>query len=104
MVFKKAVPLERTIALLKKKAYENPECPVEVRVTLEIHNSYLTNENLPQESNITRFGEVILSHDKEFKIHKNSHNKNIFILKVHYVKTRRNLTILVIIFWNFTMF
>ena len=33
--FKKAVALESTIALLKQKAYENPECPVEARVVLE---------------------------------------------------------------------
>ena len=39
--FEKAVALESTIALLQKKAYENPECPVEVRVILEIYNSYL---------------------------------------------------------------
>ena len=58
--FKKAVVLESTIALLKQKAYENPEFPVEARVILETYNSYLTNENLPQESNITRFGELIL--------------------------------------------
>ena len=38
--FKKAVALESTIALLKQKAYENPECPVEARVILEIYNSY----------------------------------------------------------------
>ena len=39
--FKKAVVLESTIALLKQKAYENPECPVEARVILEIYNNYL---------------------------------------------------------------
>ena len=39
--FEKAVALESTIALLQQKAYENPECPVEVRVILEIYNSYL---------------------------------------------------------------
>ena len=39
--FKKAVALESTIALLKQKAYENPECPVEARVILEIYNNYL---------------------------------------------------------------
>ena len=38
--FKRAVALESTIALLKEKAYENPECPVEARVRLEIYNSY----------------------------------------------------------------
>ena len=67
--FKKAVALESTIALVKEKAQENPECPAETRVILEICNSYLTNENLPQESNITRFGEMILYHTKEFEIH-----------------------------------
>ena len=39
--FKKAVALESTIALLKQKAYENPECPVEARVILEIYKNYL---------------------------------------------------------------
>ena len=58
--FKKAVVRESTIALLKQKAYKNPEFPVEARVILEIYNSYLTNENLPQESNITGFGEMII--------------------------------------------
>ena len=53
---------------------------------LEIYNSYLTNENLPQESNITDFGEMILYHTKEFEIYKNNHNINVFILKAHYVK------------------
>ena len=53
--FKKVVVLESTIALLKLKAYENPECPVEARLILEIYNCYLANENLPQESNIARF-------------------------------------------------
>ena len=84
--FKKAVAFERTIALLKQKAYKNPEFPVEARVILEIYNSYLTNENLPQESNITCFGEMTLCHRKEFEIHKNNHNINVFILKAHYVK------------------
>ena len=88
--FKKAVVLESTIALLKQKAYENPECPVEARVILEIYNSYLTNENLPQESNITRFREMILYHTKEFEIHKNNHNINVFILKARYVKRYTN--------------
>ena len=37
------------------------------------------------ESNITRFGEIILYHTK-FEIHKNSNNMNVFILKAHYVK------------------
>ena len=49
-------------------------------------NSYLTNENLPWESNKTRFGEMILSHIKVFKIHKNNHNIKLFLLKAHYVK------------------
>ena len=84
--FKKAVALESTIALLKQKAYKNLECPVEARVILEIYSSYLTNQNLPQESNITRFREMILYHTKEFEIHKNNHNINVFILKAHYVK------------------
>ena len=84
--FKKAVALESTIALLKQKAFENPECPVEALVILEICNSYLTNENLLQESNITDFWKMILYHTKEFEIHKNNHNINVFILKAHYVK------------------
>ena len=78
--FKKAVALESTIA------YKNLECPIEARVILEIYSSYLTNENLPQESDVTLFGEMILYHIKEFEIHKNNHNINVFILKAHYVK------------------
>ena len=53
---------------------------------LEIYNSYLTIENLTQESNITRFGKMILDHTKECEINKNNHNINVFILKAHYVK------------------
>ena len=84
--FKKAVPLESTMALFKQKAYKNSECPVQAQGILEIYNSYLTNENLPQEINITHFGEMILYHTKEFEIRKNSHIVNIFILKAHFVK------------------
>ena len=84
--FKKAVSLKSAIALLKQKAYKNPECPVEARVILQTYNSYLTNENLPQEGNITRFGEMILYHTKEFEIHKKNHYINVFILKAHHVK------------------
>lgn len=56
--FKKAVALETciSITLLKRKVYKNSECSVEVRVNLEIYNSFITNEILQQESNITRFG------------------------------------------------
>ena len=36
--------------------------------------------------NITRFGGMILYHTKEFEIHENNHNINVFILKAHYVK------------------
>ena len=81
---KKAVALEGTIVLLKKKVYRNSECAAEAQAILEIYMSYLTNQNLPQESNITNFGEMILYHTKEFGIHRNSHNMNIFILKSHY--------------------
>ena len=70
--------------MLKKKVYRNPECAAEAQAILEIYMSYLTNQNLPQESNITNFGEMILYHTKEFEIHRNSHNMNIFILKSHY--------------------
>ena len=42
--FTKAVVLESTIALLKQKAYENPECPVEAMLILEICSNYLTNQ------------------------------------------------------------
>ena len=83
---KKAVALEITTVLLKQKVYENSECAVEARGILEIYNSYLRNENLPQESNISPFGEMILYNTKEFEIHKNSHNVNVFILKAHDVK------------------
>ena len=40
----------------------------------------------PKESNITHCGEMIFYHTKEFEIHKNNHNINVFILKAHYVK------------------
>ena len=80
MACKKVVALESTIA------FKNLECPVEAQVILEIYNSYLTNENLPQEIGIKRFGELILYHTKEFEIHKNNHKINVFILKAHYVK------------------
>ena len=72
--------------MLKQKAYENPECAVEARVILEIYNSHLTNEILPQESNITRFEKMILYHTKEYEIHKINHNINAFTLKAHYIK------------------
>ena len=84
--FKKAVALKNTLTLLKQKASQNPEFPVETCVMLETYNSYLINENLPQKSNITRFGEMILYHIKGFEIHKNNHDMNAFILKAHYVK------------------
>ena len=80
MAFKKAVALESTIA------YKNLEFHVEAEVILEIYNCCLTNENFTQESGIKRFGEMILYHTKEFEIHKNNHNINVFILKAHYVK------------------
>ena len=83
--FKKAVALESTIALLNQKAYKNPECPVEAHVVLEIYKCYLTNEKLTRKV-ITRFGEITLYHTKEFEIHKNNHDINVFILKAHYVK------------------
>ena len=82
---KKATALKSTTAWLKPKTYGNPECSAEAQVILEIYINYLINENLSQESNITYFGEIILYHNKEFEIHKNSHNMNIFILKSHYV-------------------
>ena len=69
----------------KQKPYENPECPVETFVILEIYNSYLTNENLLQESSIARFGEMILYHAKKFEINENNHNINVLIRKAHYV-------------------
>ena len=59
---------------------------LEKQKALEIYSSYLTSENLPQESNIMRFGEMVLCHTKEFEIHKNNRNINVFILKAHYVK------------------
>ena len=36
MAFKKVVALESTLALLKQKAYANPECLVEALVIFEI--------------------------------------------------------------------
>ena len=56
--FKKAVALETCISItfLKQKVYKNSECSVEVRVKLEIYNSFIRNEILLQESNVTRFG------------------------------------------------
>ena len=59
LTLKKVVALESAIILLKQKACKNCECSVEARIILEICNSYFTNENLPQESKITRFGEII---------------------------------------------
>ena len=56
---------------------------MEARVILETYNSYLTNENLPQGSNVTRFEKMILYYTKEFEIRKNI--MNIFILKPRYV-------------------
>ena len=48
---KKVVAPESTIALLKQKAYENLECPVEAWVILEIYNScnnlYRENDTVP---------------------------------------------------------
>ena len=52
--------LDWSISPYSVKANENPGCSVEARVILEIYSSYLANENLPQESNITRFGKMIL--------------------------------------------
>ena len=83
--FQKAVALESTIALFNQKAYKNPECPVEAHVVLEIYKCYLTNEKFTRKV-ITRFGEIILYHTKEFEIHKNNHDINVFILKAHYVQ------------------
>ena len=54
---------------------------MEARVILETYNSYLTNENLPQGSNVTRFEKMILYYTKEFEIRKNI--MNVFILKPH---------------------
>ena len=73
--------------LNKQRTHEQPDCPVEVRDTLETYNNFLADENLPEETNITRFGEMILCHTKDFEVHKNSHNSNVFILRTHYVKT-----------------
>ena len=56
---------------------------MEARVILETCNSYLTNENLPQDSNVTRFEKMILYYTKEFEICKNI--LNVFTLKPHYV-------------------
>ena len=53
---------------------------------LKICDSYLTNENLPQERNTTRFWEMILYYTKESEIHKNNQSITVFILKAHYVK------------------
>ena len=56
--FKKAAALETciSITLLKQKVYKNSECSVEVRVKLETYNSFITNEIILQEINVTRFG------------------------------------------------
>ena len=52
------------------KAPVQPDCPIEVCLALDIYNTYLADEKLPEENNITRFGELILYHTKEFEIHK----------------------------------
>ena len=83
--FKKGVAIESTLVLLKQKGYENSECSVEARVILKSYSSYLINENFPQESNITRFGEMVLYHNatiNNLTFIKNIHNLNVnvFIL------------------------
>ena len=86
--FKRAVVLERAIAFLRETAYKRSDNPVEVRLVLEAYNSYLKEEGFTDNFNhITRFAELVLSHTKEFEIHKNEHNVNVFILKDYYVKS-----------------
>ena len=51
MAFNKAVALEIIVAKSKKTS-ENPDCPVELQVVLEIYNSYFSNENLSQKSSL----------------------------------------------------
>ena len=67
---------------------EHPGVPVEVRQILGSYNHFLEEEGFTNEtsSNITRFGELILSHTNEYEVHKNSQGINVFILKDKYVK------------------
>ena len=81
-----AVALDRTIRHLKERAYDQPESPVTVSSIMEKLNSYIEKEGLPHENHITRFGELILAHAKQFKINKNKHGLNVFTLKDEYVK------------------
>ena len=71
---------------LKERAYDQPESPVTVSSIMEKLNSYIEKEGLPHENHITRFGELILAHAKQFKINKNKHGLNVFSLKDEYVK------------------
>ena len=67
-----AVALDRTIRHLKERAYDQPESPVTVSSIMEKLNSYIEKDDLPHENHITRFGELILAHAKQFKINKNN--------------------------------
>ena len=42
--YKKAIVLERTITILREQAYENAECPVEVRKIIDSYNEQLIKE------------------------------------------------------------
>ena len=51
------------------------------------YNRLLIDEGIEETfDNVTRFGELVINHSKEFEIHKNKHNVNVFIQKNQFVK------------------
>ena len=60
-------------------------CPVEARFALGLYNTYLAEEDISKENNVTRFGELVLCYTSEFEIHKNI--VNVFVLKKIYAKS-----------------
>ena len=83
--YSKAVVLEKTIDHLRAVA-EKSQNQMEVRLLLEIYNKFLGEEGFPHETNITRFGNLILDYCCDLKIIKNK-KVNLFILKANFVKT-----------------
>ena len=83
--YSKAVILEKTIDHLRAVA-EKSQNQMEVKLLLEIYNKFLGEEGLPHETNITRFGNLILDYCCDWEIIKNK-KVNLFILKDNFVKT-----------------
>ena len=57
-----------------------------MRLLLEIYNKFLGEEGFPRETNITRFGNLILDYCCDWEIIRNK-KVNLFILKDNFVKT-----------------